>query len=477
MASVTFRKGSWYVRFKDATGHWTQQVCSARTKTEAKRLAGELEQKAERQRRGLETLPGDPSLTLGKLVEWWHETYPSVPRTQRVRFSFLRHHILGTKMAQLPLAQVASGTIEVFLQSKVNDLAPRSVNHLRSYLCSAFSAGRRAGKWTGVNPVNDVQRRKVHKRLPEYLTVEEVPRVLAALDARWRPLFATAIFTGLRKGELFGLRKVDVDLERHLLAVCYSHERDTTKGGRAEVVPIAPQLVPFLKEALEHSPSELVFPDAKGERLAPDLALQDVLRRALGRADIVTGYQLSCRRKGCGYREKAATNEVRRCPTCNMKLWPRGIVRPIRFHALRHTTASLLMMAGANPAAVQRIMRHTDPRLTTEVYGHLSPDYLRGEAQRLNFQGLASEADASPEALPPGSSSTKKPSIQDRPGTWLTIQQAATRLSLSTATIYKMVDKGQVQHLRVGNSIRIHDEDLKALRLHRSGKHVPESPV
>jgi integrase len=60
-------------------------------------------------------------------------------------------------------------------------------------------------------------------------------------------------------------------------------------------------------------------------------------------------------------------------------------VRPIRFHDLRHTTASLLLMAGANPAAVQRILRHSDPRLTTEVYGHLVPDYLRAEIDRLSF--------------------------------------------------------------------------------------------
>ena len=45
-------------------------------------------------------------------------------------------------------------------------------------------------------------------------------------------------------------------------------------------------------------------------------------------------------------------------------------------------------MAGANPAAVQRILRHSDPRITTEVYGHLVPDYLHAEIDRLTF-GIA----------------------------------------------------------------------------------------
>jgi integrase len=48
-----------------------------------------------------------------------------------------------------------------------------------------------------------------------------------------------------------------------------------------------------------------------------------------------------------------------------------GQRRRTRFQDLRHTTASLLMQAGAPVHAVQRILRHRDPRMTTNVYGHL----------------------------------------------------------------------------------------------------------
>lgn len=74
----------------------------------------------------------------------------------------------------------------------------------------------------------------------DHLRVEEVARVLAQLHPRWRPLFATAIYTGLRKGELAALRREDVDLEARLLVVRRSWDRQTTKGGHADVVPIAP---------------------------------------------------------------------------------------------------------------------------------------------------------------------------------------------------------------------------------------------
>src|SRR3954468_19821384 len=113
--------------------------------------------------------------------------------------------------------------------------------------------------------------------------------------------------------------------------------------------------------------------------------LELVLRRALHRAGIVQTWLHKCRRKGCRHVEAASDDQLRRCPRCQMKLWPSGQVRPIRFHHLRHTTASLLLMRGADVAAVQRILRHSDPRLTTETYGHLVPDYLRLQIDRLSF--------------------------------------------------------------------------------------------
>jgi len=104
------------------------------------------------------------------------------------------------------------------------------------------------------------------------------------------------------------------------------------------------------------------------------------------RAGIVTGYVHKCRRKGCGHHEPAPDANPRRCPVCQFKLCPVGEVRKLRFHHLRHTTASLLLMQGADLAAVQRIMRHQDPRITTEVYGHLAPGYLQKEINRLRFE-------------------------------------------------------------------------------------------
>jgi len=386
MASVYKKAGKWYLRFKDHSGRWRDKVTKAGTKTEARRMAEDLERKSERQRLGLEELPPeDRGGTLAELLEWWLETYSTGSPSHERNVYSVRRHLTDSELGRVRLVDLSPGKIETFLQEKGKELAPQTINHLRRFILTAFNCARRAGRYTGANPAAEVRLRKIPRRAPDFLKAEEVPRVLSALDRRWRPLFATAIYTGLRKGELLGLRKSDVDLGNRLLTVGRSWDRETTKGGRAEVLPIAAELVPYLEEALSRSASELVFPGEDGSMMRRDVALEDVLRRAMGRAGIVTGYRQICRRKGCGHAEAAPDAEPRKCPACGMSLWPKPQVRPIRFHDLRHTTASLLMMSGANPAAVQRILRHSDPRITTETYGHLSPNYLRAEVDRLSF--------------------------------------------------------------------------------------------
>ena len=60
-----------------------------------------------------------------------------------------------------------------------------------------------------------------------------------------------------------------------------------------------------------------------------------------------------------------------------MKLWPRALPRPLRFHDLRHTHATLLLRAGVDAHRVQRLMRHRHLETTVKIYGHLDVEDLR----------------------------------------------------------------------------------------------------
>ncbi len=84
----------------------------------------------------------------------------------------------------------------------------------------------------------------------------------------------------------------------------------------------------------------------------------------------------------------------RDCPACSFRLWPTPRARHIRWHeATRHTLASHALMSGAGVASVQAILRHADPRLTIETYGHLSPNFLGEEVNRVSLPGLGKTAD------------------------------------------------------------------------------------
>jgi integrase len=147
-----------------------------------------------------------------------------------------------------------------------------------------------------------------------YLRTEEVPLMLAALERRWRPFFATAVYTGMRKGELLALRKEDVDLGAGTIRVGRSHASDTPKGDREDLLPIPEWLRPYLMEAVATSPSALVCPRQGGAQPPPDIALHKVLRPAFGGSCLVESYRHVRRRKGCGYEERQAHAIPGACP-------------------------------------------------------------------------------------------------------------------------------------------------------------------
>ncbi|HZZ84892.1 MAG TPA: tyrosine-type recombinase/integrase [Anaeromyxobacteraceae bacterium] len=120
----------------------------------------------------------------------------------------------------------------------------------------------------------------------------------------------------------------------------------------------------------------------------------DRLRRALGRAGIVDGYRLTCRRKGCGFKENRSAPTEERCPKCNMRLWVSTIPRPLRFYDLRHTHATLLRRAGVDLGAVQKNLGHSTPDITAGTYDHSDAEDFRQEIERALSFGLPTEVNA-----------------------------------------------------------------------------------
>jgi excisionase family DNA binding protein len=128
---------------------------------------------------------------------------------------------------------------------------------------------------------------------------------------------------------------------------------------------------------------------------------------------------------------------------------------------------------------VQRLLGHSNPRITSETYGHLAPEYLLSEAARLRFE---LGPDTVPRPSPKGSAHRERTRFSLRPcygsrdaavvrplgasfvqsgavdaGSvrWVSVRELAAILRVSTSTVYQAVAAGEIPHVRVSNAIRI----------------------
>ena len=225
------------------------------------------------------------------------------------------------------------------------------------------------------------------------LRPEEMEAVIAASDAEWRGVLATALYTGLREGEIFGLLKADVDLAHGVLMVSRSWDAPRTKDGKPRPLVIAPPLVPYLTAAMR-SPGEHLFPRADGRMQPRHLRLRKQLSRALVGAGLVIGYEWRCRAWRCGWRERQPGPGVPDvCPRCERATtWAKPIPRAVRPHDLRHSHVTAVLRT-SGLAVAQQAAGHSDSRLTSDLYGHLDLTDLAA--------GILRTFPAGPEGVPP----------------------------------------------------------------------------
>lgn len=184
----------------------------------------------------------------------------------------------------------------------------------------------------------------------------EVSALLAALHSDDRPVWATAFYAGLRRGELQALRCCDVDFKASLIRVERGWDQEAgaiepkSRSGR-RTVPLLAVLRRYLQSSMRST-----------GRTGEDL----VFGRTPGEAFVAS--TVDNRAKGAWAAFSAGEIE-----TANASGREPEPLAPITLHECRHTFASLLIDAGANPKAVQQFMGHSKIQTTFDIYGHLLP--------------------------------------------------------------------------------------------------------
>jgi len=208
------------------------------------------------------------------------------------------------------------------------------------------------------NPCADIGRPKPEKKEMRVLTPEQTDVLLtAAGDDPLRALYVLAIASGMRSGELFGLEWRDIDFDAHCVSVRRTLEE---LSGQLRVKP--PK-------------------SAKGIRRIdlPQFAMDalHVHRKAALAAGRLNA-PVFCDAKG-GY--------LRRPNVARRSFYPlleKADVPKIRFHDLRHTAATLLLLQGVNPKVVSERLGHASVEITLNTYSHVLPTLQRDAADKLD---------------------------------------------------------------------------------------------
>ena len=379
---------------------------------EAQRRLHEYREKARRERQGIDAL-ATTWLTrpFSDLIDWWWDCHGRTLKSPAAK-SILATH-LRPDLGALPLREVTSVRLRRWLADKeAAGLEPKSRNHLRAYAYNVFEVARASGgPWAGrANPVVEVPRAKVVHKPKKVLEPAEWGPVLAHVPERWRGPVATGLYAGLRAGEIFGLRKEDVDLRTEIIMVSRSWDAPRTKDGKALPVPIAAGLRPHLVDAMK-SPGPFVFPDADGAMQSRELRLSKMLRAAIRDAGVVDGYEHRCRAWRCGWREQRQTADLPgACPRCGKAaLWARPLPRYLTFHGTRHSFGTAVVRK-AGLAVGQKLLRHSDPRLTANTYTHLDDRDTRAAIAAIEADaGAPSAPNTAPALRDPEPENTKPP--------------------------------------------------------------------
>jgi integrase len=207
-----------------------------------------------------------------------------------------------------------------------------------------------------------------HDEIRPY-TPDEAQRFLQASQGhRHEALFSVALALGLRKGEAIGLQWPAIDLERGTLRVCQALQRLKLPGEKkGKLVTTEPK---------RRSRRTINLPQVCLSVLHSHRCRQEEERKCAGTAWRDTGYVFTSR-IGTPLDPRNVNDEFR-------EIVDRAGLPRIRFHDLRHTAATLLLVQGVHPRVVMDLLGHSQIAITMNTYSHVVPALRREAADKMD---------------------------------------------------------------------------------------------
>jgi integrase len=304
--------------------------------------------------------------TVVELMRYWLDTYAR-PRL-RAKTVFDYEHTINKHIVQalgpLPIQKLTPERLQRFYSDKLAEgCGVRTIRLCHLHINQALKQAVKLGL-TSRNVASLVTQ---PQEPPKEMQVWDAPQAQAFLTvadkSAYGPIWVLALATGLRRGELLGLRWRDIDFDRRVL-----HVRQTVGSlrGRPEFKP----------PKTRSSRRDVSLPDAVMAALKEHRRRQNEQRLALGEAwqdhDLVfaaaNGNPINLDNVGRDFQ----------------RLIQLAAVPAIRIHDLRHTHVTLALQAGANTKALSQALGHSDISITLGTYAHVMPEQRVEVAEKIS---------------------------------------------------------------------------------------------
>src|SRR5829696_4537588 len=352
--TITRRKdGRWEARYYAQTLNGAKRkVLYGKTRAEARdKLAKALSDRID----GI--VYDDENLTVGEYLDVWLKgsVYGSVRRSTYDRDTYLVNNHIKPVLGRLRLKKLNSAHVQSFYRDRLDErLSGSTVHKMHDILRRGLM---QAVKWHLV-PRNVADAVKPPRPAPKEiraLSADETRMLKAAVGNRLEALYVLAVHTGMRRGELLGLKWSDVDLKNASVSV----RRTLTRTDNGKRVVLGEPKTKKSRRTIRLTPQAVE-------------TLRSHLERQLQDMEIL----------GDRYQDQGlvfTTNTGTPINPSNLRqrnfapLLKQAGLPHIRFHDLRHTCATLLLSRGVHPKFVQELLGHATIAITLDTYSHVMP--------------------------------------------------------------------------------------------------------